>query len=131
MPDGTIRWQRWSDRAIFDSSGTITEYQSVGQDITEQKQAEIALEESEARFLAFIKEASMRLKNPLEVVGGNLGSVVGDIDRGDVDCMDITLQLRLQIKNLEQIRSNIIELNKAIVDHSVGIPDASKKFLTE
>ncbi len=35
MPDGSIRWQRWSDRAIFDPSGKVTEYQSVGRDITE------------------------------------------------------------------------------------------------
>ena len=43
MPDGSIRWQRWSDRAIFDKNGRITEYQSVGQDITENKQMEEAL----------------------------------------------------------------------------------------
>ena len=34
MPDGSVRWQRWSDRAIFDESGTLVEYQSVGRDIT-------------------------------------------------------------------------------------------------
>ena len=34
MLDGSIRWQAWSDRAIFDLSGTIIEYQSVGRDIT-------------------------------------------------------------------------------------------------
>ena len=43
MPDGSVRWQRWSDRAIFDKKGSIVEYQSVGQDITEQKRAEDAL----------------------------------------------------------------------------------------
>jgi PAS domain S-box-containing protein len=43
MPDGSVRWQRWSDRAIFDKKGAIVEYQSVGQDITEQKRAEDAL----------------------------------------------------------------------------------------
>ena len=43
MPDGSLRWQRWSDRAIFDKKGSIVEYQSVGQDITEQKRAEDAL----------------------------------------------------------------------------------------
>jgi len=131
MPDGTIRWQRWSDRAIFDSSGTITGYQSVGRDITEQRQAEIALKVSEARFLAFITEAAMRLKTPLAIIENNLESVVSDIDRGNMIIPDITLQIRLQIKNLEQIRSNINEFNKAIVAHSNGIPDASKKFLTE
>ncbi|MGA7628615.1 MAG: PAS domain S-box protein, partial [Methanoregula sp.] len=46
MPDGSIRWQQWSDRAIFDSSGTVTEYQSVGRDITEKKEADEAVQTS-------------------------------------------------------------------------------------
>ncbi|MFA5348714.1 MAG: PAS domain S-box protein, partial [Methanoregula sp.] len=50
MPDGSIRWQRWSDRAIFDPSGKVTEYQSVGLDITEEKATQAALQESEERF---------------------------------------------------------------------------------
>jgi PAS domain S-box-containing protein len=49
-PDGTIRWQRWSDRAIFDPSGTITEYQSVGRDTTGRKVEEQALHENEQRL---------------------------------------------------------------------------------
>jgi PAS domain S-box-containing protein len=43
MPDGRICWQRWSDRAIFDPAGSITEYQSVGRDITHQKKTDDAL----------------------------------------------------------------------------------------
>ena len=39
MPSGEVRWQRWSDRAVFDKDGHITEYQSVGRDTTEQKEA--------------------------------------------------------------------------------------------
>ena len=50
MPSGEVRWQWWSDRAIFDSSGTVTEYQAVGRDITEEKTTEIALQESEQRL---------------------------------------------------------------------------------
>jgi PAS domain S-box-containing protein len=50
MQDGSIRWQRWNDRAIFDPSGTVTEYQSVGRDITDTKEAEIALQESEEKY---------------------------------------------------------------------------------
>jgi PAS domain S-box-containing protein len=46
MPDGSTRWQRWSDRAIFDENGRIIEYQSVGRDITDQKRAEIALRQA-------------------------------------------------------------------------------------
>ncbi|MEN6395209.1 MAG: PAS domain S-box protein [Methanoregula sp.] len=50
MPDGTLRWQRWSDRAIFDTSGNVIEYQSVGRDITDEMATKAALQESETRF---------------------------------------------------------------------------------
>jgi PAS domain S-box-containing protein len=50
FPEGSIRWQQWSDRAIFDPKGNVTEYQSVGRDITGQKHAENALRESEERY---------------------------------------------------------------------------------
>lgn len=73
----------------------------------------------------------MRLKNPLEVVEGNIAGVIHDIDQGSFECRDLSLQLRIQTKNLEQIRRNIIELNKMIVDRSGDISEASKRFLTE
>lgn len=38
--DGTQRWQRWMDRALFDDDGTIREFQSIGEDITDRKRAE-------------------------------------------------------------------------------------------
>ncbi|MGD1004786.1 MAG: CHASE4 domain-containing protein [Methanoregulaceae archaeon] len=44
MPNGQVRWQRWSDRAIFDEKGNVVEYQSVGRDVTDVKQAEEALQ---------------------------------------------------------------------------------------
>jgi PAS domain S-box-containing protein len=50
MPGGEVRWQRWSDRAIFNTSGAIVEYQSVGRDITDRKQDMDMLRESEQRF---------------------------------------------------------------------------------
>ena len=44
-PDGKIRWQHWTDRAIFDNRGKPVTYQSIGEDITERKQAEEKPEE--------------------------------------------------------------------------------------
>jgi len=44
LPDGEVRWQSWIDQAIFDGKGVITEYQSVGRDITDIIQAEEALQ---------------------------------------------------------------------------------------
>ncbi|MGB9924452.1 MAG: PAS domain S-box protein [Methanothrix sp.] len=45
-----IRWQRWTDRAIFNRDGEVIEYQSLGEDITAEKNMEDALRESEHRF---------------------------------------------------------------------------------
>ena len=50
VPNGEVRWQRWTDRALFDEKGNLSQYQSVGHDITEQKQAEIALQEKEQKL---------------------------------------------------------------------------------
>ena len=54
MPGGEIRWQLWSDRAVFDKDGRIVEYQSVGRDITDLKLAELAVRNNEAKFRATI-----------------------------------------------------------------------------
>jgi PAS domain S-box-containing protein len=44
---GEIRWNHWCTRAIYNDSGNLVEYQSVGRDITERKRAEEALKASE------------------------------------------------------------------------------------
>ena len=50
MPDGTVRWQQWIDRALFDLKGNVIEYQAVGRDITASKRAQEALQQSEERL---------------------------------------------------------------------------------
>ena len=50
MPDGTVRWQRWSDRAIFNEKGNVVEYQSVGRDITEYKELEEQLQTTSIKY---------------------------------------------------------------------------------
>jgi len=50
LPNGEPRWQQWNDRAIFSPDGNVIEYQSIGRDITEQRQIEKDLIESERRF---------------------------------------------------------------------------------
>ena len=48
--DGGIGWNEWTDHAIYDENGQLIEFQSVGRDITERKQAEQDLLASEERF---------------------------------------------------------------------------------
>jgi len=47
---GNIRWGQFINRAFFDSQGNLTEIQSVGRDITEQKKLEDDLAASEKKF---------------------------------------------------------------------------------
>ncbi len=66
-----LRWQHWTDRAIFDKNGEVVEFQSVGQDITERKQAEQTLEKQKQLFenLVAISRATTErpsLKSTLE-----------------------------------------------------------------
>ncbi len=48
-PGGTARWLRWDNHALFDTQGQVTEIQGFGQDVTEQRQMEDALRESEQK----------------------------------------------------------------------------------
>ena len=57
--DGTIRWYHWTDRAFFDESGTIVEFQSVGHDIHERRLAERSMK-LQAEILAMVAWGSSR-----------------------------------------------------------------------
>jgi PAS domain S-box-containing protein len=50
LPDGEVRWQQWTERGIFDEQGRLLEFQCVGRDVTQRKQAEERLMESEAQL---------------------------------------------------------------------------------
>lgn len=48
--DGSLAWQEWSHRAIFDGNSRIRELQSVGRDVTQRRLADEALRESNLRL---------------------------------------------------------------------------------
>lgn len=50
LPEGSVRWQRWTDRGIFDRQGKLIEIQGIGQDVTDYVRATRALVESEIKF---------------------------------------------------------------------------------
>ncbi|MFP4363892.1 MAG: PAS domain S-box protein [Spirochaetia bacterium] len=55
LPNGEVRWQRWSDHALFDEEGNILEYQAVGRDITEIQSIMNELRESESRYRELVE----------------------------------------------------------------------------
>ena len=71
--DHACRWQRWSDRAIYDKEGDVIEYQSVGRDITRQKEIETQLENYKETLeqrvrdrTSELSETNLKLKKEIE-----------------------------------------------------------------
>ncbi len=74
LPGGEIRWQRWTDRAIVDESGGITEFQSVGQDITEQKRTDDELRRAHKKLqdiIDFLPDATFVIDQNRRVISWN------------------------------------------------------------
>jgi PAS domain S-box-containing protein len=57
VPNGEVLWFLWIDSPIFDSDGQLTEFQSVGRDITKRKMIEETLLESEEKFRKVFENA--------------------------------------------------------------------------
>jgi len=55
LPGGSVGWHFWANQAIRDDRGRIVEFQGIGRDITEQKRAQEALSQAEARNSAMLR----------------------------------------------------------------------------
>lgn len=93
--DGQTRWQRWTNRALFDNNGQIFAYQSFGEDITDLKEAEqkilklssaveqsidgIAISDMEPRF-EYVNDAYARMHGYTseEMVGMMVADIQSD-----------------------------------------------------
>jgi len=67
-PWGEVRWHAWSDRVLLNEAGQVVEIQSVGRDITERKQLELALAQTQATLNDVLEHVNasiiqMRLRN--------------------------------------------------------------------
>ena len=109
--DGRRLWIRWTQRAIKDDERATMEYQAVGHDITERKEAEAAL--LRAKEAA---EAADRAKSEfLAIVSHELRTPINAIIGFSKMLFSTTLNLD-QREQVEMINSSGLALEKIIAD---------------
>jgi signal transduction histidine kinase len=107
----------------MDESGAVKEVSLIARDLSEQRKAERSL-------TAFVTEAALRLKNPVEIIRDNLEDIC-ELWRADkINPADVIDLLEIQVRNANQIVDNLRELNTAIVEGSDAIPESYKRFLS-
>ncbi|MBI5523257.1 MAG: diguanylate cyclase [Desulfarculus sp.] len=75
LDGGQVRWLKWTTRVIYDRQGDFAEFQSVGRDITERRQAEDELREARA----LLEQRVAKRTAALEEANQRLAQVVGEL----------------------------------------------------
>jgi hypothetical protein len=96
MPDGSLRWQQWTDRAIFDRTGGLVEFQAVGCDITDQKLAEAALQQTKDDLEIRIRARTAELEEANRI----LLAEIADRNQAEAALRDSAERIRLITDNL-------------------------------
>ncbi|HAA33498.1 MAG TPA: hypothetical protein DCE56_44475 [Cyanobacteria bacterium UBA8553] len=124
LPGGEIRWQQWSDRAVFDEDGNFIECQAVGRDITQLKQAEAdirkALEKerelSELRS-SFVSLVSHEFRTPLTTIQSS-AELLEHYDKKLSDEKKLNHFKRIQtaVRRMTQLLEDVLIVGQAEAD---------------
>lgn len=91
-------------------------------DITDLKDAETTL-------LAYLREATLRIRNPVELVRDNLGELNEVLEGQDKNPEYVKTSLAIQQKNMEDILENLREIERAVAEKRTEIPEALREYL--
>jgi PAS domain S-box-containing protein len=87
------------------------------------------VKEAENALLAYLREATLRTRNPVELVRDNLHEIrEGLKDRTAAPDHLVTL-LAIQEKNTDSILATLQELERAVAEKRTDIPDALREYL--
>ncbi|MFZ9682061.1 MAG: histidine kinase dimerization/phospho-acceptor domain-containing protein [Cephaloticoccus sp.] len=117
LAEGRVVTISWTQRPIYDAQGAILEYQAVGHDITERKQAEAALlrakETAEAADQAkghFLAVVSHEIRTPINGISGFADMLAGtELNQEQREHVNM---IRRSGQSLAKLINDILDLSK-------------------
>ena len=90
------------------------------------------IEKKHSALIGFMTEYTLRLKLPVRLMLDNLQAVYQEIsERPGPASQETKDSLMIQIKNTEQILSNLETINRDVTDENSDIPEAYREFLNQ
>ncbi|WP_165394789.1 PAS domain-containing protein [Methanofollis fontis] len=108
---------------ILDERGAPGGVSFIIHDLTPRRKAERAL-------VAYMAEAALRMKVPLETVAQEIGRMTTLLTGGSLTVAEASTILRVQKAHIDQIVQNLADLNRAVAESDEEIPEAYRHFLS-
>jgi PAS domain S-box-containing protein len=87
------------------------------------------IKDAENTLLAYLREATLRVRNPVELVRDNLKEIKDELKGRDTNPGYIATALAIQEKNMDDILNNLQALERAVAEKRTEIPDALREYL--
>jgi PAS domain S-box-containing protein len=116
MPNGEMQWWRWVTKALFDPEGNIEELQSVGHDITEQRNLQVELNNS-----LNLLEIEMKEKTEyFESTKNSIEAKLSHSQNNEETLKNLSKELEEKVKETTQQLSEVQkDLKSTIEDHKI------------
>jgi PAS domain S-box-containing protein len=87
------------------------------------------LKDAENTLLAYLRESTLRIRNPIELVRDNLQELQDELKGRDTNPAYLATALAIQEKNMDGILNNLQALERAVAEKRTEIPDALREYL--
>lgn len=79
-------------------------------------------------LIAYVREATLRTRNPVEQVRDNLHEIKETLMAGDITPEIVATTLAVQERHIDEILHNLQELEQAVAEKRTEIPDALREY---